>query len=514
MTPRITQGRTRNHTKLSLCVLVLLYAWLGVGSQAKAAEKLVLTVTPPLFQLNMGPGEFWASSLKVVNTNPYDLTLYASVMNFEAQGETGQGKLTPVVQDDPETSDYLLAHWIEVSKEPIFVPKEKSAEIPFTVRIPQDATPGGHYAAILVGNQAFGENAEGLELKVSSMVSSLLFVRIEGEVVEGGTIREFFSDRTFYEKPEVTLTLRFENKGNVHVRPQGDIVIYNQWGKERGRIPVNQKTDFGNVLPKSTRKFTFEWQGESNFFEIGRYTANATLSYGNDAKQNIVEDTYFWIVPLKPVAVIVGGFILFSLFLAWSIRTYVRRTLAVYKPVSTRQAYPAEYVLQKRIDPIRENVIDLRDIKKVERLGFLRKYKLFSASFVVMVLGIIGITIFLQQALTKESSFVVVFRDEAKEPITVSPEQLIEKQLKSIEVLNGSGIPRAAANVALLLEKQGFQVKTVSNADQFTYKKTLIRYKPGKRLDGVKIDKILGGTSIFQEVELQSEDIVVVVGKE
>ncbi len=338
-------GRT---LKLSLflvsCFLIL------VSSGVFAQEKLTLTVTPPLFQLNIGPGGFWASSLKVVNTNPYDLTLYASVMNFESQGESGKGKFTPIIKEDPEVSASSLAHWIEVAGEPIFIPREQSAEIPFSVRIPENAPPGGHYAAILVGTQPLVGKSEGSVVRVSSLVSSLLFVRIKGEIQEQGNIREFSTEKTFYQKPDVVFTLRFENKGNVHLKPQGDIVIYNMYGKERGRIPVNQKTDFGNVLPQSTRKFVFEWQGEENLFEVGMYRAVATLSFGKEARQNVFRTTYFWVVPLKPTLGIMGGFITFILVMIWAIRLYIRRVLVL-----------------TWIRPMVDGIVDLRNITKQDK---------------------------------------------------------------------------------------------------------------------------------------------------
>lgn len=352
--PRVLDVKKYVHSWL----FVFLFAAISVLPWPARAqgEKLTLSVTPPLFQLTIGAGEFWASQLKVVNVNPYDLTLYASVVNFQSEGEEGHGRFTPILPEDPEAQAYSLAQWIEIAKNPIFVPKEKSVEIPFSVRIPANAPPGGHYAAILVGTQSFSAPAEGAVVQVSSFVSSLFFVRIKGEVKEEGDIREFSTEKNFYQKPEATLTLLFENTGNVHLQPQGDIVMYNMWGKERGKIFVNEKTNFGNVLPQSSRKFTFEWKGEQGFFEAGMYKAIATVSFGSEARQNVYRTTYFWIVPLFPVLGIFGGFIAFTLFLAWLIRSYIRGAVTRYNPRVYSKARPE----QKSAS----NVVDLRQMKR------------------------------------------------------------------------------------------------------------------------------------------------------
>jgi hypothetical protein len=101
------------------------------------------------------------------------------------------------------------------------------------------------------------------------------------------------------------------------------------WGKERGKIAVNEEINFGNVLPQSTRKFVFEWQGEENFFESGRYKAVAALDFGKGASKNVSRSIYFWVVPLKPTFVIFGGFFLFLVLMTLGLRAYIRRTIDI-----------------------------------------------------------------------------------------------------------------------------------------------------------------------------------------
>ena len=294
------------------------------ASKAMAFDKLSLTITPPLFQMAIGPGEVWRSSLKIVNTNPYDLTVYAGNMNFEANGEEGQGRFVPLLENNINN----LAKWIEITPDPIFIPQGKSVDIPFTVRIPPDAEAGGHYAAILVGTRPQNENANGANVLVSSQVSSLFLVRINGDVREEGYIQEFKTGRTFYEKLDIDFILRFKNIGNVHLKPQGEIAIFNMWGKEIGKILINEKNDFGNVFPRSARKFIFNWQRESSLLEMGRFKAVAEISYGEDARQNVSHAVYFWILPAKPLIGAVISFLVVILIIIFLIRRYVKRSLA------------------------------------------------------------------------------------------------------------------------------------------------------------------------------------------
>lgn len=311
--------------KFKLLIFFLITLLALTAAPLHAAETLSLSIAPPLFELKVQPSEIWSSIVKIINTNPYDLTVYASVLNFEANGEEGQGKFMPMI--GKEIDQHLLSQWIKITDQPITILAEKSIELPFSINVPADAPPGGHYAAILVGTRPLKNTATGPSISVASMVSSLLFVQIGGEEIISGSIREFSTEKTFYQKPDINFMLRFSNTGNVHVQPQGDITIYDMWGEARGRIPINPERIFGNVLPNTTRKFNFEWSDKKSFM-FGRYTAIATLGFGNTTRQNTSRAIHFWVLPLKPILGILSALAILITIIVVSIRFYVRKTLA------------------------------------------------------------------------------------------------------------------------------------------------------------------------------------------
>lgn len=400
---------------------------------AEAQGSMSFTVTPPLFQLTIAPGQEWKSTIKVVNSNKYEMPVYATVMNFEAKGDAGQGSFIPIVEDDIEFQGHTLGDWIAISDDPTFIGQGESFEIPFSVRIPKDAEPGGHYAAILIGNRPL--ESEGTVMKISSYVSALVFVNVEGDVVERGEIREFSTEKTFYQTPDATFTLRFQNKGNVHVQPQGHIIITNMWGKERGRIPVNEQTDFGNVLPDTVRKFEFDWSGEANFFEVGRYKAVATVVYGSEGnRQNDHWTTYFWVIPVKPALYVFSGFFLFTFFMVWSIRRYVRRAVEMEKRYmynrgvqapAPQQPTPQAPVrkeapkLQTLTRPLVAGAVDLRSSvsrrqgegthdtgEKVGSFGqFFKKYYLFILFLIIVIVAIFAASLYFKEVLVSERDY-------------------------------------------------------------------------------------------------------------
>lgn len=395
-----------------------------------AAEgSLSVTVTPPLFQLTIGPGESWTSTLKIVNNNPYDVTYYATPMDFEADGEQGKGRFLPLIEPISSSTHQgaTLGYWIDILRDPIVIERGKSGEIPFTVRIPENASPGGHYASILVGTKPGEEEISGPMMRISSFVSSLLFVRIKGDIVERARIREFLSTKRLYETPKADFLLRFENTGNTHLKPQGDIVLYNMWGKERGKVAINQANNFGNVLPNTIRKFEFSWKGAGSSFDIGRYSAVVTLAYGEDNKQNLTARTYFWVVPLVPVGITLAILVFFLLSLAWLIRRYVRRALAIEKNrlgyVDVQHAPTPTLSIDTFIEPLREGVVDLRSVSRAQKaepkalvhpqaprlslFRFLQKYSLFFFFLALVIAGGIGASMYFDNVLLPERAYEI-----------------------------------------------------------------------------------------------------------
>lgn len=409
------------------------------------AGSMTFTVTPPLFQIAIAPGETWSSEITVVNSNPYDMSVYAEPVGFEPTGETGRPRFLYAEQratsGAPVFERNVSAGWISVPVEGALVARERTLTIPFTLTVPSDAPPGGHYAAILIGNREPDDavREEGA-VAVTSAIASLLFIRVTGDVVEHGRIRELSTERSVYERAEARLSLRFENLGNVHLQPQGAITIYNMFGKKRGEIAVNQSGSFGNVLPGSVRSFAFTWDSDAGLWDIGRYRADVTLGYGFESKQFAHATTYFWVLPLVPLAqVLVGVFLTFH-FLAWAIRAYIRRALALERVSvqgsealgDTGNAYaaarpveqPSALRLRTLVRPLSTGMVDLRRVHVASRSSneilenatdspqshmdmrtFFRTYRAFFFFIVAGLLCALGVGAYFSDVLTAERPF-------------------------------------------------------------------------------------------------------------
>ncbi len=419
---------SRFSTYTSYIFIALAFFFSGV-SFSYAQEKQVVSVTPPLFQLSINPGDIWQSSVKVVNGNPYPLTVYAEVFNFKAVGEMGQGRFIPLAESGGDKA--TLAEWINLPAGPYVIPPEQTADVTFFVEVPENASPGGHYAAIQISTEP-PKSTDELAVLTSQVVTSLLFMRVEGDMHESASIREFRAVDAFLDVPDATFSLRFENKGNVHLQPKGDIVITNMWGTERGTIPVNYQTHYGNVLPGTIRDFSFSWKSDFKMTDIGRYKAIATLGFGEDEIQNVTSVAYFWVIPIKWTLIVLAILGIFITLITLMVKAYVRRMLMLAgvdvdaqktKEEKEKKESPNVKTLHTYravAAPIRDGVLDLRtrlttaeeSLDVITTIGrFMLSYKWFFISIGVLVAIFVAVTLYISHATLENQEYEVTVEE-------------------------------------------------------------------------------------------------------
>lgn len=534
----------RQKNKLAALILILAAALTGTNFALAQSPTLTLSISPSLFDMSVNPGQEWRSSLRVINVNDYDLTVYVDVVNFLPQGESGDGRFVPINPEESKGS--TLAEWFIINREPIVIPREQTYEIPLAVRVPSDAAPGGHFAAILVGTKPIAPEAGQAQVQTSQMITSLFFARVAGDIQEIGLIREFTTESSWLSKPEATFDLRFENKGNVHLQPQGDIRITNMWGQERGVIPINQSTQFGNVLPESIRKFTFAWKGEWSISDIGRYTAEVTLAYGTNERQFATAKTNFWVIPIKLLLGILFGLLIFGATVTWLVRLYVSRMLASagidvneYQHAVRRNTLPKHRVVRASIHkPVTDgwkgwiaNLKNKQTVKERIKAAYEPLYnnKLVVAGIMVVLLFVFMIVRFVVNANTDHRSYEIEYVNSDAN-VKLTSEEIIYNQLKlertvnetevdqalpKIKVVNRSGVPGLGAEVKLRLEARGYEITELMADFSKTQNRTVVVYTGDLEREALRLSSRLQNAPASKSLEPFTDSaasIIVYVG--
>ncbi|MEX0617054.1 MAG: hypothetical protein WD231_04585 [Candidatus Woykebacteria bacterium] len=288
----------------------------------EAAEGSVgIQISAPIYNFEIDPGKSAQEIIKVRNVSNIVHTFYPEVFDFKPKDETGTPEF--LIGDQSNSYGYSLASWIKIAQEGIKLAPDESAALNFTINVPADAEPGGHYAGVLFGTSA--PKVGGSQIGISNKVGSLILVRVAGDAKESANIKEFTTSTNFYEQGPVPFTVRVENTGNVHVIPKGVIEIKNIFGSSVATLNVNEKD--GSLLPESIRAFMdkdgnkITWSPDS--LTIGRFTATLNLTYGDPAK-NLTSSVTFWVVPWKILLVILLGLIIIILMIIFLVKKYNR----------------------------------------------------------------------------------------------------------------------------------------------------------------------------------------------
>ena len=113
-----------------------------LGGLLLSSTASALTVSPVKLEISGDPGEIVKGEILLKNEKEGTKTFYSSFENFEATGETGTPTFIPAKEG--------LGTWIEAAPQITLEPGEQK-KVPYTISIPEDADPGGHFAAIFLG---------------------------------------------------------------------------------------------------------------------------------------------------------------------------------------------------------------------------------------------------------------------------------------------------------------------------------------------------------------------------
>lgn len=281
-------------------IFLLIFPILLLPSMVRA-----LTISPPVIELKLKPGESQEFFLKVFNETEEDLYLSLALSSFKASDQEGR----PLIDEEKIFQDYFS--WFAFSENSLILKPLEVKSVRAVVNVPEKATPGGYYLAVLWQTSAAAGGAR-TSLGISSEVGYLILLRVDGEIKEQGNLSNFSlkKSRSLFNPLPVVFSLNFNNLGNVHLKPQGKIEIRNKFGFLVKVLEVNPTG--GNVLPGSSRQFNIFWfnpwqllrEGKISLFQalpiitepfaFGKYTAKLKLEFGSDG-QEIVQDLSFYL---------------------------------------------------------------------------------------------------------------------------------------------------------------------------------------------------------------------------
>lgn len=286
-------------------LIIILFLGLVAFFLFQANYSRAITVGPPKMEYSADPGETIKGEFFVKNETQEISTFYPSFQKFIE--DNGQKVFLK------EESD--LAVWVKTEKTVTLGPNE-NRKVPFTIEIPENAPPGGHFAVVWWSTAPPAEKGDQ-PLSIVTRAGILVLLRVSGDIKEEGRILNFSADRKIFWSLPVSFTVVFMNDGNVHLKPAGKITIKNIFNRTKTALTVNKGAL--QVLPESKRGFNEKW--ESATFAFGPYRAELNLVFG-ESKKEVSQSLWIWIFPLKGIIGLIVIFLLIFFVIPKGIKKY------------------------------------------------------------------------------------------------------------------------------------------------------------------------------------------------
>ena len=276
-----------------------------------------LQIKPAVIEDNVKPGDTYRFSISVTNIGDSAKTFYLSTEDIKGLDEQG----LPIFASEGEPTGYELSSWMRLPTGSVALAPGETKTVELVALVPGKTSPGAHFGAIFISDRPTKPGATGSG--VGFNIGSIISLTIAGDVHDQASLREFSTDKLVYGNPTVAFAAKIENLGNILVRPHGVITVSDMFGKQVGSIEVNDT--LAPVFPGSVRGYAATWQSDT--FAFGRYQAIGSFSYGDTEKKTISGTTSFWVLPLKPIALVLGILLAVVVCVYLMVKTYIRRKL-------------------------------------------------------------------------------------------------------------------------------------------------------------------------------------------
>jgi hypothetical protein len=270
-----------------------------------------LKISPVRTEITLRPGESKNVNVYIENLETKPVILKPVENDFVA-GDEEEGIASIILDENKYAPTHSLKRFMSPLEVITVNPGERKT-VALPISVPADAQAGGYYGALrFVPSDAQGN----LNVNVTGSVASLILLTVPGNLVESLQMTDFIVQKDgkpmdrFLQSPEkVSVVLRLQNRGNIHVTPFGQVSVTKD-GEEVFSKNINDTKPKGSVLPDSARRFEVPIKNLGTF---GKYKFMAIVGYGSGGDTLEVEQEV-WIIPSSYiVGALIAGLVLIVL---------------------------------------------------------------------------------------------------------------------------------------------------------------------------------------------------------
>lgn len=243
-------------------VSVLISATYSVAS----ADTVGLAVNQSVFSFDVDPGTEKEFFVNVENISNDKQQILLKPQDF-------------IIGDNNQISSFSynnelngMKEWVKTENENIILEAKENRKIPIKVSVPKNATVGSHFSILGLNALPIVDGQNFQQTIVGGQIGVYVLVNVRGDVSGKGEIKDF--EAPLITDKQAFLKADFENTGNIHYIPHGEIRIQNIFTRK----VQNLETEKHFVFPGKKYSFQLNWNPPSLF---GIYKAQALFVDGN-----------------------------------------------------------------------------------------------------------------------------------------------------------------------------------------------------------------------------------------
>ncbi|WP_428962130.1 WxL protein peptidoglycan domain-containing protein [Micromonospora fluostatini] len=248
------------------------------------------------FTYKLDPGATVTDHVGVVNhsTRPVTVAVYASDAFTTAQGGYD---LLPADREPTH-----VGAWVRLPQRTVTIPSTSRLDIPFTLTVPTNATPGDHAGGIVATLAGTSSDADGNQVTVDHRVGSRIYLRVTGELAPALSVEDLDVRHTGSLNPlvggAVTATFTVRNTGNVRLQGVPSLRVTGPFGL----LPRSTETGvLPEILPGDSLRTTVRLTGASPLGRMAALTSVRPQPVGEEVLDpfpaTATAQSHFWAPP-------------------------------------------------------------------------------------------------------------------------------------------------------------------------------------------------------------------------
>lgn len=280
--------------RLALGMIFILAVWSLKFTPALAAAPSGITVSPAFQMVSVPSGtDQQPITFTITNNQPVAQTLNLSVADFSTLNESG-GLFFVGTNPTALQKRYGLAKWVSLPVSSLTIPAKGSYKLQAVVLNLPSLAAGGHYGALMISlNNNSQPAASNNQVGLHPIASSLLFVTKLDGATYGLSLANVYLKHSLFSLPTF-LTLRFQNTGNTHVLPRGEVTLTGSGNKLVAKGIVNENSS--PILPQTYRRYTVQLRKVTSASGIDKYSLRVDFRFVGLSQFRSYQ-TSFWILP-------------------------------------------------------------------------------------------------------------------------------------------------------------------------------------------------------------------------